>query len=158
MFHVFIHRKLMSITKRINRYYTVENKHTKLINEHYGVENEYYRKESTRTTVWKTSIAQNINENYIAENEHNRMKRRALRWATRSLQKWINLSITVGTEHSAGKRLFPWRSNGGWEGRGTKRAVPLQLVPLDRKADLFFIKKKKLCIPSERCVEPGSHG
>jgi hypothetical protein len=72
----------MSITKRINRYYTVENKHTKLINEHYGVENEYYRKESTRTTVWKTSIAQNI-------------------------------SITVGTEHSAGKRLFPWRSNGG---------------------------------------------
>jgi hypothetical protein len=123
----------LSIPRRINEHYPVENKHTKL-----------------------------INENYIAENEHNRKKRRALRRATRSLQNRINLNIKVGTEHSAGKRLFPWRSNGGWEGRGTKRAVPLQILKavssLRPKGRRFFIEKKKLCIPSERCVEPGSHG
>jgi hypothetical protein len=101
------------------------------------VENENYRKESTRTTVWKTSIAQNINENYSAENEHNRKKPRALRWATRSLQKRINLIITVGTKHSAGKRLFPLRSN-GVERKGEQK----ERFPYTKRQTFFLLRKR----------------
>ncbi len=147
----------LSIPRRINEHYTAENKHTKLINEHYAVENEHYRKEPTRTTVWKTSIAQNINENYIAENEHNWKKRRALRWATRSLQKRINLSTLPGNGCSPGDQM-------GVEREGEqKERFPYkfwrQLVPLDQKADLFLLRKRNyVYLASERCIEPGSHG
>jgi hypothetical protein len=85
----------------------VENKHTKLINEHYAMENEHYRKESTRTTVWKTSIAQistriTLRKTSITQRSDEHYGGRHAHY-----KKESTFSITVGTEHSAGKGCSP---------------------------------------------------
>jgi hypothetical protein len=50
----------------------------------------------------------------------------------------------------------------GVEREWEQKEVPLQILTgvgsLRPKGRPFFIEKKKLCIPSERCVEPGSRG
>jgi hypothetical protein len=93
---------------------------------------------STRITVRKRSITGRRDEHYGGRHAH--------------YKKESTFSITVGTEHSAGKGCSPCVQM-GLRGEGNKKSG--SLTPKGRP---FFIKKKELCIPSERCVEPGSHG